>query len=301
MRISYNIIKFYIIFIIIICLFTIERMENMKKIISSLLTIVFIIAFLAIPASADLKQVYEAPEGTPTIDGEMETLWDNAAWTNIGIIYDGAENTFGCAARAKIMWDKENIVYFYVEVTNAGEPQEADAVEFYLDENMDRAVGYGSDDRQTVIKFPGLVTTNNAVTDSEGVDIGRPELGKAASKRTDVGFNVEVALTLSKQKAEIGKQIGLEFMYNDVDDAGTFLTALRWNVDTPNGDAAPWQSTEFFGTLKLVAGPEPVVVEEITVVADENPPTSDTYSLLFAFAALLSVTSILLLKRKLAK
>jgi hypothetical protein len=201
------------------------------------------------------------------------------------------------------MWDKTNTLYFYIEVTNSGEPQEGDAIEIYLDENMERATGYGPDDRQTVIKSGGLVTSNNAVQDSEGVDIGRPELGKAVAKRTDIGFNIEVELKLSKITAEVGKQMGLEFMYNDVDDTGTFITALRWNVDTPNGDTAPWQSTEFFGTLKLAASPEPAAEEPVTeepAVVNENPETSDINIIYITFAAI-TLTSIIILKRKLSK
>lgn len=44
----------------------------------------------------------------------------------------------------------------------------------------------------------------------------------------------------------------LEFMLNIEKADGTFIQALRWNVDTAGGDPAPWQGTAAFGEMVLV-------------------------------------------------
>ena len=255
-------------------------MKNKKGL---LLTVVLAVVFmqaLGMGVLADMGYVYEAPQGTPAIDGEMEALWDNCQWTEIAIIYDGGDNPFNVAARAKIMWDTDNI-YYFIEVTDP-EVTDADCMELYLDELMCSDMGYRADDRQTIVKSDGTVTSNFAVSDEDGNDIGRENLGKAAAKATDKGYNLEVALQLSHIKGAVGTEIGMEFMLSDSDADGAWITALRWNVDTPNGDTPPWQSTEFFGKLKMVAAPaveepaepepEPAPPEEAPVAPAETPP-----------------------------
>ena len=49
--------------------------------------------------------------------------------------------------------------------------------------------------------------------------------------------------------------MGLEFMYNEGDSSSDFVEAYRWNVDTANGDGAPYADTSAFGTLTLGAAP----------------------------------------------
>ena len=58
--------------------------------------------------------------------------------------------------------------------------------------------------------------------------------------------------------------MGLEFMYNEGDSTNDFTEAYRWNVDTANGDGAPYADTSAFGTLTL--GAAPVVETEAPVV-----------------------------------
>jgi len=256
-------------------------MKTKKSLLFAVVLAVVLMQAPGIHVSAAMGFVYEAPQGTPVIDCEMEALWDNCQWTDIALIYNGGENPFNVAARAKIMWDPDTI-YFFVEVTDP-EVTEADCVEFYLDELKCFDLGYRDDDRQTIVKPSGTVTSNFAVEDENGNDIGREHLGKAAGKLTDKGYNLEVALKFSHIKGAIGTEIGLEFMLSDSDADGAWITALRWNADTANGDTPPYQSTEFFGTVKMVAAPaaaepepepepEPAPTEAAPVPAPAEPP-----------------------------
>lgn len=76
---------------------------------------------------------------------------------------------------------------------------------------------------------------------------------------------------------EGGEKLGLEFMLNIEKSDGTFVQALRWNVDTASGDAAPWQGTSNFGDMILAAEgesaeAEPAAEPETTAPETEAEP-----------------------------
>ena len=57
---------------------------------------------------------------------------------------------------------------------------------------------------------------------------------------------------------------------------GTFIQALRWNVDTANGDPAPYMGTSAFGEMVLVDAaaetePETMAETEPETVAETEP------------------------------
>lgn len=282
----------------------------MKKCLVLLLGL-FMVLGMALPVSANKGQVYEAPYGTPVIDGEMDAIWDNAPWTDCTILHRGG-NPNNVSMRVKMMWD-ENSIYYFVEVVDP-EIVDADAVEFYIDELMCFDMGYREDDRQTVV-FPtngSVISSNNAVSDVNGVDIGRPELGKgAATKMTGNGFVMEVGLNFSHIKGSVGKEIGIEFMYGDSDATG-FIEALRWNVDTPGGDTPPYQSTEHFGKMRMIAAPvvevpveevpaevpgEEAAVTETPATKPVAPQTSD-YGFISAGIAIIALASLIAVSKK---
>lgn len=112
-----------------------------------------------------------------------------------------------------------------------------------------------------------------------------------------------------------GEKLGLEFMFNIGDSTNDFTQALRWNVDTSGGDAAPWQSTEFFGELTLGAPiPEPIV-EEIAapvesvpeaetvpeVVASKAAQTNDNIITVTAVLIIFGALTMAILKKKVVK
>ena len=132
-----------------------------------------------------------------------------------------------------------------------------------------------------------------------GYDISRA----IASQRSDLIYlGQDVAdLKLDKIKGAEGVELALEFMYNDFDSDGEFVTALRWNVDTPNGDTPPWQSTEYFGVLRLVAAPAAETAEitpaETVSIPVTAPQTGDS-NLVFAVIAVILLSAVFVYTKK---
>jgi hypothetical protein len=238
----------------------------MKKLFAILLAVLTICATLTISVSATRGLVYNAPKGTPKIDGEMEALWDAAEWTNVDLPYGTDEDNYGHSARVKVMWDETNL-YFYAEVTCPSTEEWCDTFEVYIDENNCKEAGYNGDDTQTAFWEDG-------VRESYGTNTRALFVEDCVVTVTGTSFTVETAIPYFELEPKGGETLGLEFMLNIADEFETFVQALRWNADTANGDAAPYQGTISFGDLVLM--PEVVETEPETepeTVAETEPET----------------------------
>ncbi len=200
--------------------------------------------------------VYSAPTATPVIDGIMDESWAVAEWTQIDLPYDGSLDSV-CAARAKILHD-DGLLYFLVEVTDAtpavGESLDItarDQFEIYIDEDCCRDVAYCNYCYQLALTLDGSVR--------EGTNAGGLSdiIKKYVVGTNDDGYVLEFSVDLLKGIPADDRAIGLEFMYADSAEDGTFLEALRWNADTAGGDTPPWQAPEYFGTLKCLTSDTP--------------------------------------------
>ncbi|NLB16977.1 MAG: hypothetical protein GX827_09270 [Clostridiales bacterium] len=232
------------------------------KILSTLICIAICAAMLSIPftVNADFGRSYTASLATPTIDGEAEALWDNAEWTDVDRPYDGsaASDYPGAALRMKFLWDEKNF-YFFAEVTDSDVNFDNDIVEIYLDELNCRVGAFDTCDSQTRFYKDGAVVSASGTNCKEN--------STAVGKDTDAGWVIEGAMPWTEAQKE-GNVLGFELMYNIGDSNADFAQAFRWNVDTANGDPAPWQDTTAFGTLTLGA-PIVVAVEEEAPAAEE--------------------------------
>lgn len=119
----------------------------MKKLFAFILVAAMICATLALSVSATRGLVYNAPKGTPKIDGELDSVWDAAEWTDVDLPHGADTDTYGHSARAKVMWDETNL-YLYAEITCPSTEEWNDTFEVYFDENNDKEAGYGGDDTQ---------------------------------------------------------------------------------------------------------------------------------------------------------
>ncbi|HIX93012.1 MAG TPA: hypothetical protein H9681_09045 [Firmicutes bacterium] len=265
----------------------------MKKAFSILLTAALISTF-ALSASATFDRAYTAPMGTPTVDGEAEELWDYAEWTDVDKPFDGTADT-DSTLRVKLLWDEDNL-YFLAEVYDTDLNATEDIVEIYLDEGGEFASGYDANDSQNRFMVSDGKTPANPGTQA-----------KAASDVnavvTDLGgdnYLMEGSIAWSEADTAEGSVIGLEFMYNDGTADNAFVEAYRWNVDTANGDAAPYQSTEAFGELTLGAAPVIEVPEETTDTADDTATAPATFDLglTAVAAAILSAAGVVVFKKK---
>lgn len=222
---------------------------------------------LALSAGATRELTYNAPKATPKIDGEIEALWDGAEWTDIDLPYGEDKDNYGHSARAKLMWDETNL-YVYAEVTEPSTEEWNDTFEIYFDELGDKTASYESDDTQNGFWKDGL-------RPGYGTNNREMFIDEYSVTYTGTQFVVEAAIPWLVLEPVGGEKLGLEFMLNIEKADGTFVQALRWNVDTANGDAAPWQGTSCFGDLVLVAETEaaPETEPETEAAPDTEPET----------------------------
>ena len=216
----------------------------MKKLFAFILVAAMICATLALSVSATRGLVYNAPKGTPKIDGELDSVWDAAEWTDVDLPHGADTDTYGHSARAKVMWDETNL-YIYAEITCPSTEEWNDTFEVYFDENNDKEAGYGGDDTQNGFWKDG-------VREGYGTNNRALFIEDCAVNVTATQFFVEAAIPYFELEPKGGETLGLEFMLNIEKADGTFIQALRWNVDTASGDPAPWQGTAAFGEMVLV-------------------------------------------------
>ncbi len=274
----------------------------MKKLISVFVALILAVSVFSMFTYADRGLVYNAPKGTPVIDGNVDDIWAFAEWTDVMYPYDGADKAgVPEVLRIKLLWD-DTMLYFLAEVTDADLNVENDLVEVYLDELNEKGEAYDDNDGQTRFRWDGTVIQDsgtNCQNDAPG-----------AGQKTDTGWITEGALKWSSKPA-VGRTSGLEFMYNIGDSTADFTQALRWNVDTANGDPAPWQSPAKFGTLVLAdapvietaapeteAAPADTASEEAAPVVVTSAQTADTLLSVITVASLIGACIYIANRRK---
>ena len=221
----------------------------MKKTLSAILGALMVLTVVAAPMAsyADFGRSYNAPKATPTIDGTAEAIWDSAEWTQVDKPYDGSDAADypGAALRVKILWDEKNC-YFLAEVTDSDVNYDNDIVEIYFDENNGKEGAYEDDDSQTRFYKDGAVVAGSGTNCKED--------SLAVGVDTATGWIIEGSLPWTLSHKE-GDTIGFEMMYNIGDSEADFAQAFRWNVDTGNGDPAPYADNSSFGVLTLDHAP----------------------------------------------
>ena len=219
----------------------------MKRMILAI-TILALIAASLLPVSAaeqNFGRSYTIPKGTPQVDGEVDSVWSNAEWTEVDKAIVG--NT-GSDSTMKIMllWD-ESSLYFLAEVYDSDLNKENDLIEIYYDLLKDGGPFY-YDDTQTPflvadgrVKNYGLAELNPQI---DAVCVSVP-----AGKDT---YIMEGAMRWQAGLVpSVGRVIGMEFMYSDATAEKDFIEAYRWNVNTPAGAAPPQTDTTNYGTVIL--------------------------------------------------
>lgn len=263
----------------------------MKKILSLLVVAVLMLGMMSVSVSATRDLVYTAQYGVATIDGVYEEAWDTygSEWTQIDLPYSAAGAVSVCQARAKVMHD-DALLYFIVEITDATVADgNGDAFEIYFDEDSCADVAYCDVTTQLAMNLNGdVVKGANSLGDIDMVK--EYVVGKSAD-----GYVLEFSVALMNGIPAAGTSIGLEFMYNDCDEAATFLDALRWNVDTANGDMAPWQAPECFGKLvcaEYVAPAEPEVPADEAPADDTAAPTTADAGIVVAAVVMAAAAAV---------
>ena len=269
----------------------------MKKILSLLVVAVLMLGMMSMSASAARDLKYTAQYGSATIDGVYEDTWDinGSAWTEIDLHHDGSEDSV-CAARAKMMHD-DSLIYFFVEITDATlankdlDLTQMDQFEIYLDEDACKDVAYCENSYQLGMTLSAEVRAGTNADAVGAVDCVK-EFKVGTSEN---GYTLEFSVAPLNGIPAADKAIGLEFMYQNSAEDGTFLDALRWNVDTANGDTAPWQAPECWGELycaEYVAPAEPEVPAEDAPAADTTAPTTADAGIVVAAVVMAAAAAV---------
>ncbi|MBN1303864.1 MAG: endo-1,4-beta-xylanase [Anaerolineales bacterium] len=187
----------------------------------------------------DAPKVTAAVYGTPVIDGEEDEVWASANQEETAVWVLGASGSTGTV---KTLWDEEYL-YAYVVVTDsllskkARNPWEQDSFEIYVDQNNAKTTTYEPDDGQYRINFENE----------------RSYLGGAAEEKittatrvTDSGYIVELAIQFDYIKPQEGMLIGYEFQVNnDENGDGIRDSVVTWNDPTHQ----TYQNTSRMGLL----------------------------------------------------
>ncbi len=264
----------------------------MKKPFSSLLVVLLILAMAVIPVSANRGLSFDAEYGKPTIDGKVDDIWANCKTSaTVNLPHDGNNKGSSDTAAVKALWDEDGF-YFLVTAKDSSFV-DAECFEFYLDEVYDKGEAFNKFDRQSriTVKTGEIIASTK---DADGNDTGRQHLfNKAAHSTTSDGWILEASFKWSGlTEIKAGMTVGAEFMW---DDQGAGL-ALRWNVDTANGDKKPFQSTIDFGGMVLKAKP---VAAATNAAAAKAAATADPAAVtVLALLAAVPAAALLAKKRK---
>jgi len=178
--------------------------------------------------------------GTPTVDAEIDPIWNDAPTLPINryqMAWQGA-NGF-----AKALWDEENL-YVLFQVSDSAlddssqNPWEQDSVEIFVDENNAKTTFYQDDDGQYRVNFNNITSFN-----PEGIEVGF----ESATKVSGSGYTVEVKIPFKTITPEHNTQIGFDLQINDGNN-GARQSIATWNDLTGRG----FESTSVFGVLTLV-------------------------------------------------
>ncbi len=156
---------------------------------------------------AEIPAIAEAVQGTPTIDGKIDEIWNTAKTININNYSLGS----GATGTAKILWDNKNI-YVLAEVKDpvlskaSNNSYEQDTVEIFLDENNHKSTAYEADDVQVRTNF------DNEKTITDGLSTDR---FTSATAKTADGYLVEFAIPSTLGGFKANQIVGFDAQVND--------------------------------------------------------------------------------------
>jgi endo-1,4-beta-xylanase len=183
-----------------------------------------------------LIQQITAFQGTPTVDGNIDNVWNMQAWTSL-------EGTETFSARFKPLWDEQNL-YLLVDVQDSTQDPQ-DLIEIFVDQNNSKSATYEADDLHYTCQ-DGTCTPSDTI--------------QYSVQATADGYLVEAALTLSEGTA-VDKLIGFDLR---ITDSAAPNAPIVWNDVTNSQDT----STVNFGTLVLAEAVKLTIALEGTPVID---------------------------------
>ncbi len=188
--------------------------------------------------------VYQAPPGTPVMDGKIDEVWARAPIISTAVY---ALGTDGAKAKVRLLWDEKHL-YVLAEVADpllsdkASQAHEKDSFEVFLDENNGKTPSFEGDDYQFRVNFRNQKSWAGSA---------REKYFDTAVAVTDSGYVAEMAITFQTVAGEAGARLGLELQVNDDNGAGRRTGISKW-FDPTNES---WRDTSGWGVLELGSSP----------------------------------------------
>ena len=205
-----------------------------------------------------------ATYGTPTIDGTIDAVWDDAPTIDVNTFSMGNS---GATGTAKMLWDENNL-YILTEVTDpvlsksSANAYEQDTVEVFFDENNHKTDYYETDDLQARVNY------DNEKTITDGLSTDR---FVSATAKTDKGYLVEMAIPFGIAPFKNGQVLGFDVQVNDDGTGDGKRTAIsNWNDLTGMG----YTSTAGYGVLTLTGGSSETTTSATTTTGTSTTTTT---------------------------
>ncbi|SFK16419.1 endo-1,4-beta-xylanase [Cellulomonas sp. KH9] len=186
----------------------------------------------------------------PTVDGEVDPQWQDAATVSTGKQVDGAP---GATATVRTLW-RGRTLFVLADVvdatpdTSATAAHEKDSFEIFLDAGNFKNPTFRYDDLHVRVDAAGGVTIGQG---DQGFHMARVQ---AEVVTTATGYRVEAAVDMLDQYVGLGTFHGLDFQVNDATD-GARTSVRTWADPTGLG----FQSPQRWGVAQLVSSLTPPV------------------------------------------
>ena len=214
---------------------------------------------------AEQPKFATAAYGTPTIDGTIDAVWEDAPTIDVNTFSVGN----GAIGTAKMLWDENNL-YVLTEVTDpvlsksSANAYEQDTVEVFFDENNHKTDYYETDDLQARVNY------DNEKTITDGLSTDR---FVSATAKTDKGYLVEMAIPFGIAPFKNGQVLGFDVQVNDDGTGDGKRTAIsNWNDLTGMG----YTSTAGYGVLTLTGGSSETTTSATTTGTSTTTTTTVT-------------------------
>jgi hypothetical protein len=251
-------------------------------------------------SSAQNMAVYPI-DTVPVIDGQIDTLWDDAEYFKLSTNVKGNPVEEDVAAWSKVMWDDSSLYVLVVvrddslvTIEEANNTWKDDCVELFLDVQNDKAPWYiGAtesepwkiDKENDTIHYQYRFLPDTNLVDGKGNGY-TPEF---AISQNDTGYVLEAHINLWTHKApkvESGVHIGFDVTIHDRDSVEAAANEIiSWHMKEDVG----WKHPSAFGTIVLLPMDENYMTvkkglaPEIDGVVDGNWALIETVELMNYF------------------
>ncbi|MCT2536077.1 hypothetical protein NC661_19775 [Aquibacillus koreensis] len=217
-----------------------------KRVFISFLVVILVVAPFqgvdsTVQAAEDDTAIMSATFGSPTVDGEIDELWNSVEPVTPTITSKETTTT----GTFKTLWD-DNAFYILAEISDevlnddSTAPYEQDSLEIFIDEKNDKTPSYQSDDLHFRINYENVRSADNG-------DINR---FYTKTKVTDTGYIIEARIAFTEAPVN-EKILGFELQINDAISGSRDATI---NLFDETGQA--YADPSLFGEIQLTGKEE---------------------------------------------